>query len=164
MDNIDSAIYYSTWNQCIAEAIRRFDVDIYHINDYHGGVAALYLLGEGRTVPCCLSLHNAEFQGLWPLRTNEEREEVCGVFNLSNEVVLQYVQFGSVFNLLHAAVSYLRVHQGGFGAVGVSKKYGDRSFARYPSESFLSTLPTQVFIEDGGVLMSRYIHVTKIVI
>jgi len=33
---------------------------------------------------------------------------------------------------LHAAVSYLRVHQAGFGAVGVSKKYGDRSFARYP--------------------------------
>ena len=136
MDNIDSAIYYSTWNECIAEAIRRFDVDIYHINDYHGGVAPLYLLGEGRTIPCCLSLHNAEFQGLWPLRTNEEREEVCGVFNLGNEVVVQYVQFGSVFNLLHAAVSYLRVHQGGFGAVGVSKKYGDRSFARYPSEFF----------------------------
>lgn len=133
MDNIDSAIYYSTWNQCIAQAITRFPVDIYHINDYHGGVAPLYLLPE-ITIPCCLSLHNAEFQGLWPLRTTEEREEVCGVFNLPGDVVQQYVQFGSVFNLLHAAVSYLRIHQGGFGAVGVSKKYGDRSFARYPSE------------------------------
>ncbi|KAJ9148772.1 Alpha-1,3-glucan synthase [Coniochaeta hoffmannii] len=130
MDNIDSAIYYSAWNQCIAETIRRFPVDIYHINDYHGGVAPLYLLPE--TIPCCLSLHNAEFQGLWPLRTPEERKEVCGVFNLTNEVVQQYVQFGSVFNLLHAAVSYLRIHQNGYGAVGVSKKYGDRSFARYP--------------------------------
>ncbi|KAK3376860.1 alpha-1,3-glucan synthase [Lasiosphaeria ovina] len=131
MDNIDSAIYYSAWNQCIAQTITRFPVDIYHINDYHGGVAPLYLLPE-ITIPCCLSLHNAEFQGLWPLRTPEERKEVCGVFNLSNDIVQQYVQFGSVFNLLHAAVSYLRVHQSGFGAVGVSKKYGDRSFARYP--------------------------------
>ncbi|KAK3384909.1 alpha-1,3-glucan synthase [Podospora didyma] len=130
MDNIDSAIYYSTWNQCIADAIRRFPVDIYHVNDYHGAAAPLYLLPE--TIPCCLSLHNAEFQGLWPLRTPEERKEVCDVFSLSNDIVQQYVQFGSVFNLLHAGVSYLRVHQKGFGAVGVSKKYGDRSFARYP--------------------------------
>ncbi|KAK3346107.1 alpha-1,3 glucan synthase [Lasiosphaeria hispida] len=131
MDNIDSAIYYAAWNQCIAQTITRFPVDIYHINDYHGGLAPLYLLPE-ITIPCCLSLHNAEFQGLWPLRTPEERKEVCGVFNLPSDIVQQYVQFGSVFNLLHAAVSYLRVHQAGFGAVGVSKKYGDRSFARYP--------------------------------
>ncbi|KAH8900941.1 alpha-1,3-glucan synthase [Thozetella sp. PMI_491] len=131
MDNIDSAIYYSAWNQCIAQTITRFPVDIYHINDYHGGVAPLYLLPD-ITVPCCLSLHNAEFQGLWPLRTPEERKEVCGVFNLPSDKVQQYVQFGSVFNLLHAAVSYLRIHQAGYGAVGVSKKYGDRSFARYP--------------------------------
>jgi alpha-1,3-glucan synthase len=130
MDNIDSAIYYSAWNQCIAETIRRFPVDIYHINDYHGGIAPLYLLPE--TIPCCLSLHNAEFQGLWPLRTPEERKEVSGVFSLTNDVIQQYVQFGSVFNLLHGAVSYLRIHQNGYGAVGVSKKYGDRSFARYP--------------------------------
>lgn len=40
--------------------------------------------------------------------------------------------FKTVFNLLHAGASYLRIHQNGFGAVGVSKKYGDRSFARYP--------------------------------
>ena len=133
MDNIDSAIYYSAWNQCIAQAITRFPIDIYHINDYHGGAAPLYLLPE-ITVPCCLSLHNAEFQGLWPLRTPEERKEVSGVFNLPSDKVQQYVQFGSVFNLLHAAVSYLRIHQAGYGAVGVSKKYGDRSFARYPSK------------------------------
>lgn len=131
MDNIDSAIYYSTWNQCIAQTITRFPIDIYHINDYHGGIAPLYLLPE-ITIPCCLSLHNAEFQGLWPLRTPEERKEVYAIFNLPADIAQQYVQFGSVFNLLHGAVSYLRVHQNGFGAVGVSKKYGDRSFARYP--------------------------------
>lgn len=63
MDDLESAIFYSAWNQCIALAIERFDVDIYHINDYHGAAAPLYLLP--RVVPCCLSLHNAEFQGLY---------------------------------------------------------------------------------------------------
>lgn len=131
MDDMESAIYYSAWNYCIAQTMRRFPVDLYHINDYHGAAAPLYLLPE-RTIPCALSLHNAEFQGLWPMRSTEENKEVCSVFNLDPEIVKKYVQFGSVFNLLHAGASYLRVHQRGFGAVGVSKKYGDRSYARYP--------------------------------
>jgi alpha-1,3-glucan synthase len=130
MDDIESAVLYAAWNSCIAETIRRFPVDIYHINDYHGAAAPLYLLPQ--TIPCCLSLHNAEFQGLWPMRTPEEQKEVCDVFNLPPEVVKEYVQYGSVFNLLHAGASYLRIHQRGFGAVGVSRKYSDRSLARYP--------------------------------
>jgi alpha-1,3-glucan synthase len=130
MDDMDSAIYYSAWNQCIAQAMKRFPVDLYHVNDYHGAVAPLYILPE--TIPICLSLHNAEFQGLWPMRTQKEKTEVCSVFNLDLEVATRYVQFGEVFNLLHAGASYLRLHQQGFGAVGVSKKYGKRSFARYP--------------------------------
>lgn len=130
MDDLDSAIYYSAWNQCIAEAMRRFPIDLYHINDYHGTVAPLYLLPN--TVPCCLSLHNAEFQGLWPMRNPREVEEICSVFNLPQTVVQRYIQFGEVFNLLHAGASILRIHQKGFGAVGVSKKYGKRSWARYP--------------------------------
>lgn len=127
---MESAIYYSAWNQCIAEALRRFPIDIYHINDYHGALAPLYLLPG--TIPCCLSLHNAEFQGLWAVRSPAEFKEVCDVYNLPPEVVKQFVQFGEVFNLLHAGASYLRVYQKGFGAVGVSKKYGKRSLARYP--------------------------------
>ena len=130
MDDLDSAIFYSAWNTCISKALKRFHVDLYHINDYHGAVAPLHLLP--RTIPVCLSLHNAEFQGLWPLRTEKEMDEICRVFNLSEEIVQKYVQFGEVFNLLHAGASYLRIHQKGFGAVGVSKKYGKRSFARYP--------------------------------
>ncbi|PSS03495.1 alpha amylase [Coniella lustricola] len=130
MDDIESGILYAAWNSCIAETIRRFPVDIYHINDYHGAIAPLYLLPQ--VVPVCLSLHNAEFQGLWPMRTPEESKEVCDVFGLPNDIVKKYVQYGSVFNLLHAGASYLRYHQRGFGAVGVSKKYGDRSLARYP--------------------------------
>lgn len=130
MDDLDSAIYYSAWNQCIALAIKRFKPDLYHINDYHGAVAPIHLLPD--TIPCCLSLHNAEFQGLWPMRTPKEREEVCQVYNLPVETATKYVQFGEVFNLLHAGASYLRIHQNGFGAVGVSAKYGKRSYARYP--------------------------------
>lgn len=130
MDDIDSAVYYSAWNSCIAEVIRRFPIDLYHINDYHGAVAPLHLLP--RVIPCCLSLHNAEFQGLWPMRTPTEFDEVCRVYNLKPDVVSDYVQFGEVFNLLHAGASYLRVWQKGYGAAGVSTKYGKRSFARYP--------------------------------
>ncbi|KAL4964121.1 alpha-1,3-glucan synthase Ags2 [Aspergillus stella-maris] len=130
MDDLDSAIYYSAWNQCIAETIKRFPIDLYHINDYHGSIAPIYLLP--RTIPVCLSLHNAEFQGLWPMRTQKEKDEVCSVFNLDVDVAKRYVQFGEVFNMLHAGASYLRVHQQGFGAVGVSRKYGKRSYARYP--------------------------------
>lgn len=139
MDDIDSAIYYSAWNYSIAEIIRRFDPDLYHINDYHGAAAPLYLLPE-RTIPCVISLHNAEFQGLWPMRNPKEAKEVCQVFSLDPDVVKKYVRFGSVFNLLHAGASYLRIHQRGFGAVGVSKKYGDRSYARYPIFWGLSTI------------------------
>ncbi|KAK4466054.1 family 5 putative glycoside hydrolase family 13/Glycosyltransferase [Cladorrhinum samala] len=130
MDDLDSAIYYSAWNQCIAETLKRFNPDIYHINDFHGALAPLYLLPK--VIPCCLSLHNAEFQGMWSLGTKEEKGEVSRVFNLDEKVVERFVQFGEVFNLLHAGASYLREYQHGFGAVGVSKKYGKRSFARYP--------------------------------
>lgn len=132
MDDLDSAIYYSAWNQCIAEAIKRNpSIDLYHINDFHGCLAPLYLLPT-RTIPVCLSLHNAEFQGLWALRTQQEKKEVCSVFNLPVETATKYCQFGNVFNLLHTGASYLRFHQRGFGAVGVSEKYGKRSWARYP--------------------------------
>lgn len=130
MDDLDSGVYYSAWNQCIAQAIDRFNPDLYHINDYHGTLALLYLLP--RTIPCIYSLHNAEFQGLWPLRTAAEKAEICSTFNLPRNVVEKYVQFGEVFNLLHAGASYLRIHQKGYGAIGVSTKYGKRAFARYP--------------------------------
>ena len=131
MDDIDSAIYYSAWNACIAETLNRFpSIDLYHINDYHGALAPLYLLP--RVVPVCLSLHNAEFQGLWSVNTPAKLDELSAVFNLDKKIIKSYIQFGDVFNLLHAGASYLRKHQNGFGAVGVSKKYGKRSFARYP--------------------------------
>ncbi|KAF5368132.1 hypothetical protein D9615_010216 [Tricholomella constricta] len=132
MDDLSSAIFYSTWNQAIAATIRRFPtIDIYHINDYHGALAGIYLLPK--VIPACLSLHNAEFQGLWPLRTKEEMKEVCSAFNISKEHCTKYVQFGNTFNLLHAAASFISVHQKSVGVAGVSDKYGKRSWARYPA-------------------------------
>ncbi|KAG5635486.1 hypothetical protein H0H81_011072, partial [Sphagnurus paluster] len=132
MDDLSSAIFYSTWNQAIAATIRRFPtIDIYHINDYHGALAGIYLLPK--VIPACLSLHNAEFQGLWPLRTKEEMKEVCSAFNISKEHCTKYVQFGNTFNLLHAAASFISVHQKSIGVAGVSDKYGKRSWARYPA-------------------------------
>ncbi|EPX70779.1 alpha-1,3-glucan synthase Mok11 [Schizosaccharomyces octosporus yFS286] len=130
VDDLSSAIFYSAWNQCIANIMENKSIDLYHINDYHGALAPVYLLPK--VVPVALSLHNAEFQGLWPLRSPEEVEEVCSVFNIPLDVCSKYVQFGNVFNLLHAGASYIRIHQKGYGVVGVSKKYGKRSWARYP--------------------------------
>ncbi|KAL8855438.1 MAG: hypothetical protein Q9178_007906 [Gyalolechia marmorata] len=139
MDDIDSAIYYSACgeanpvdarNSCIAETMKRFRIELYHINDYHGAIAPLYLLPQ--IIPCCLSLHTAEFQGLWPMRNSAEIEEISSVYNLGHEIVSQYIQFGQVFSLLHGGLSYLRVWQRGYGAASVSAKYGKRSFARYP--------------------------------
>lgn len=132
MDDLSSAIFYSTWNQAIAETIKRYPIiDIYHINDYHGALAPLYLLPK--ILPVCLSLHNAEFQGLWPLRTKDEMKEVCAAFNIPKEVCSKYVQFGNTFNLLHAAASFISLHQKSIGVAGVSDKYGKRSWARYPA-------------------------------
>ena len=132
MDDLSSAIFYSTWNQAIAESIRRNPiVDIYHVNDYHGALAPLYLLPQ--IMPVCLSLHNAEFQGLWPLRTKDEMKEVCAAFNVPKDICSKYVQFGNTFNLLHAAASFISHHQKSVGVAGVSDKYGKRSWARYPA-------------------------------
>ncbi|KAJ5836538.1 Glycoside hydrolase superfamily, partial [Penicillium robsamsonii] len=163
MDDLDSAIYYSAWNQCIAEVMKRTpSIDLYHINDFHGCVAPLYLL-PSRTIPVCLSLHNAEFQGLWALRTSQEKKEVCAVFNLPVEIATKYCQFGSVFNLLHTGASYLRFHQRGFGAVGVSEKYGKRSFARYPifwSLGKIGSLPNPDPSDTGALKKDPDVRVT----
>ncbi|CAB40008.1 spore wall alpha-1,4-glucan synthase, meiotic Mok14 [Schizosaccharomyces pombe] len=130
MDDISSAIFYSVWNQSIAAIIRREKVDIYHINDYHGALAPIYNLPE--VIPCAISLHNAEFQGLWPLQSSIDEREVCGLFNVSKTICREYIQFGNAFNLMHCGVSYVRRHQSGYGVVGVSNKYGQRSWVRYP--------------------------------
>ncbi|KAG2151025.1 glycoside hydrolase family 13/glycosyltransferase family 5 protein [Suillus bovinus] len=167
MDDLSSAIFYSTWNQAIATTIRRFPVvDIYHINDYHGALAPIYLLPK--VVPVCLSLHNAEFQGLWPLRTKEEMKEVCSVFNISKEHCTKYVQFGNTFNLLHAAASFISVHQKSIGVAGVSDKYGKRSWVRYPAlwtlkhvDSLPNPDPTDIAALDENPVAIREVQIDR---
>ncbi|KAK4686309.1 hypothetical protein P7C73_g3822, partial [Tremellales sp. Uapishka_1] len=168
MDDLSSAIFYSTWNQAIAETIRRYPIiDIYHINDYHGALAPLYLLPQ--IMPVCLSLHNAEFQGLWPLRTKDEMKEVCAAFNIPKEVCSKYVQFGNTFNLLHAAASFISHHQKSIGVAGVSDKYGKRSWARYPAlwtlrniDSLPNPDPTDIAALDAQPIAVDKIEVDEV--
>ncbi|CAL1704520.1 unnamed protein product [Somion occarium] len=168
MDDLSSAIFYSTWNQAIAATVRRSPViDIYHVNDYHGALAPIYLLPK--VLPVCLSLHNAEFQGLWPLRTKEEMKEVCSAFNISKEHCTKYVQFGNTFNLLHAAASFISVHQKSIGVAGVSDKYGKRSWARYPAlwtlkhvDSLPNPDPTDIAALDEKPISVRDIQIDQV--
>jgi hypothetical protein len=37
-DDLESAVFYSAWNQAIAKVMGRFSVDIYHVNDFHGAL------------------------------------------------------------------------------------------------------------------------------
>ncbi|KAF8121955.1 glycoside hydrolase family 13/glycosyltransferase family 5 protein [Boletus edulis] len=167
MDDLSSAIFYSTWNQAIAATIRRSPgIDVYHINDYHGSLAPIYLLPK--VIPVCLSLHNAEFQGLWPLRTKEEMKEVCSAFNISKENCTKYVQFGNTFNLLHAGASYISHHQKSVGVAGVSDKYGKRSWARYPAlwtlkhvDSLPNPDPTDIAALDESPVSIRDVKVDQ---
>jgi alpha-1,3-glucan synthase len=133
MDDFEAAVFYSCWNQSIAELLRRESVELFHCNDYHCALAPvsmlisqdqLYLLPA--TVPVAVSVHNGDFQGLFPLRSAEERNQICSMFNLSQEICIKYIQYGNTFNLLHAVTTYVRIHQHGVGVHGVSDKYGDR--------------------------------------
>lgn len=138
------------------------------MNDFDGAVAPLHLLPK--IIPSCLSLHNAEYQGLWPIRTPQEIDELCGIYNLELNIVRQYVQFGEVFNLLHAGASYIRVWQNGFSAVGVSPKHSIRSFARYPifwGLGKIGSLPypdptdTEELIPDTQISTTRVVTVDQ---
>ncbi len=140
-----------------------FPVDLYHMNNFHGAVAPLHLLP--RVIPCCLSLHDAEIQGSWPIRTTQEIDDLRRVYNLTLEVIRQYVQFGEFFNLLHAGATYLRVWQNGFGVVGVStKQHSARSFARHPISWGLKkirTVPYPDLTDTGNLNSDSKIHDEK---
>jgi alpha-1,3-glucan synthase len=140
MDDFESAIYYSAWNQCIAETCKRFPIDIYYIGDFRGSLAPLYLLPE--TIPCCIHLPNAEIPDSWKIRSPREHNELCRIYNLSQSIVESYIQFGQDpnFNILYAGLSYLRKHQLGLGAFSFSNKYGTISFVQHPLFKGLSTI------------------------
>ena len=161
MDDISSVIFYSTWNQAITATIHRFPgIDIYHLNDYYGVLAPIYLLPN--VIPVYLPLHNGEFQGLCPLRTKEEMKEVCSAFNISKRHCTRYVQFGNTFNSLHAGGSFISLHQKSVGVAGVSDKYSKHIWERHPAlwtlkhVDFLPNLdPTDITALDENPIVVR---------
>jgi len=132
MDDLSSAIFYSTWNQAIAATVQHDpDIDVYHLNDFHGALVPIYLLPK--VLPICLYIHGTEFQDLWSLRTKEDMKNVCSAFNISEEHCKKYVQFGNTFNLIHAAASFISVHQNSVGVACFSRGYGERFLTRHPA-------------------------------
>ncbi|KAJ1560988.1 Cell wall alpha-1,3-glucan synthase ags1, partial [Cladochytrium tenue] len=129
MDDVESITFYSAWNQCIAAIAMRSNPDVMHIQDYHGAVAPLYLLPA--TIPCAMSLHNAEFQGQWPCRDAKERETLAAALNLPVEVLKAYLIMGSTVNFVHAGAVYISRHQRSYGVIGVSDVYAGRAYKRY---------------------------------
>ena len=126
----------------------------------------MYLLLN--VIPACLSLYNAEFQGLWPLRTKNEMKEVCSAFNISKEHCTRYVQFRNTFDLLHAAASFIGLHQKSVGVAGVSDKYSKRSWARYPAlwalkhvHSLPNLDPTDIAALDENSIAVRDIEIDQ---
>jgi alpha-1,3-glucan synthase len=95
-------------------------------------------------------------------------KEVCSAFNISKEHCTKYVQFGNTFNLLHAAASFISVHQKSVGVAGVSDKYGKRSWARYPAlwtlkhvDSLPNPDPSDIAALDEKPVESRNIEIDE---
>ena len=93
--------------------LERFNYDIYHTSDFHGALAPLYLLP--RTVPLVLTLHNAEYQGNYPLVDAAQTRRLQHIFNLPRAACEEYSWTCGTFNLMWAAVQYLQRHQRGAG-------------------------------------------------
>lgn len=85
---------------------------------------------------------------------------------IPHRLSIQYVQFGNTFNLLHAAASFISVHQNSVGVAGVSDKYGKRSWARYPALWTLRTIDSLPNPDptDIAALDEQPIAVDKVVV
>lgn len=134
-------------NCCIAGTIKRFPIDLYHINDFQGAAAPLHLLPG--VIPCCLSIHDSDFQGQWSERTLQGNEEPCRISNLNPGMFSRYIKYGGVSNLPHVGVSYLREWQGEFGAVRASTKYSTGSSAGNPTFWGLGTTGSPAYPDHG---------------
>jgi alpha-1,3-glucan synthase len=95
-------------------------------------------------------------------------KEVCSAFNISKEHCTKYVQFGNTFNLLHAAASFISVHQKSVGVAGVSDKYGKRSWARYPAlwtlkhvDSLPNPDPSDIEALDETPIKAKDVQINK---
>eukprot|EP00438_Fugacium_kawagutii_P008338 Skav233352 [mRNA] locus=scaffold394:426444:426941:- [translate_table: standard] len=113
--------FYSLWNQCVGQLLKRYRPDVYHCPDFHACIAPWYALQNGDTpdaldsaeLRLLLVLHNAEYQGSVSTDMIRQRqcEEVAQIFNVSQEFVRQHLTAEGRFNMLKAGVDFLLEHQ-----------------------------------------------------
>lgn len=123
--------YFSLWNQAVGILISELQPDVYHCMDYHASIAPLYMPRK-KQVPMILVLHNADYMGVietdfisdrfW--KTVPQLRRLALVFNLKTETIREYCCFEGRFNMLQAAVTFIRQNQGGRGVCAVSENYG----------------------------------------
>ncbi|CAE7198535.1 unnamed protein product [Rhizoctonia solani] len=125
MDDLSSAIFYSTWNLKPSGAPLPSTFTTSTI------ITVLWLpctCSPASFPSACRSIMPSSRQG------GLHQGWYLSLVMLCNYLTrLWYVQFGKTFNLLHAAASFIGVHQKSVGVAGVSYKYGKRSWACYPA-------------------------------
>eukprot|EP00930_Biecheleria_cincta_P048555 TRINITY_DN3383_c0_g1_i4.p1 TRINITY_DN3383_c0_g1~~TRINITY_DN3383_c0_g1_i4.p1 ORF type:complete len:3154 (-),score=464.15 TRINITY_DN3383_c0_g1_i4:294-9755(-) len=130
MTKVRTLRYFSLWNQAVALLLSELNPDVYHCMDYHAGMAPLYLPIE-RQLPIILVLHNADYMGVietdfisdrfWKTVTPLRRLSL--IFNIDISTIRKYCMFEGRFNMLKAAVTYIRETQAGHGICGVAENY-----------------------------------------
>ena len=102
---------YATVGQAMAGYIAQGDFDIVHLHDYHVGLVPFYL-GDAylQNVPVYLTIHNATYQGITPLRGGGYSS--LDYINLPGvQLFHKYFDFFNNLNLLKACM--LKVHETG---------------------------------------------------
>lgn len=102
---------YATVCQAMASYIQHGNFDIVHLHDYHVGLVPFYLGDDAlRNVAVHLTIHNATYQGITPLR--EGGYSTLDYINLPGARLFhQYFDFFDRLNLLKACM--LKVHETG---------------------------------------------------
>ena len=102
---------YATVGQAMASYIAQGHFDTVHLHDYHVGLVPFYL-GDAylQNVPAHLTIHNATYQGITPLRGGGY--STLDYINLPGEQLFhKYFDFFNNLNLLKACM--LKVHESG---------------------------------------------------
>src|SRR5215475_7853856 len=102
---------YATVGQAMASYIAQGHFDTVHLHDYHVGLVPFYL-GDAylHHVPVHLTIHNASYQGITPIRGGGY--STLDYINLSGEKLFhKYFDFFNNLNLLKACM--LKVHETG---------------------------------------------------
>jgi glycogen synthase len=102
---------YATVGQAMASYIAQGHFDTVHLHDYHVGLVPFYL-GDAylHQVPTHLTIHNASYQGITPLRGGGYSS--LDAINLSGaQLFHQYFDFFNNLNMLKACM--LKVHETG---------------------------------------------------